>query len=68
MHWRKAPTGSDGRVFYIVASALTASVAATTILLIWRSRLKRAATTAAPYCCVSTRGTALGHRAKPSTT
>jgi hypothetical protein len=66
MHWRNAPTGSDGRVFYIVAS--TASVAATTILLIWRSRLKRAAATAAPYCCVSTRGTALGHRAKPSTT
>jgi hypothetical protein len=34
MHWRKAPTGSNGKVFYVVASALTALVAVSTILLI----------------------------------
>jgi hypothetical protein len=34
MHWRKAPSESNGKVFYIVVLALSASVAVTTILLV----------------------------------
>jgi hypothetical protein len=34
MHWRKAPSGLDGKVFYFVVMALTASVALTTALLV----------------------------------
>ena len=34
MHWRKVPDRTDGKVFYIVVSALLASVALTTTLLI----------------------------------
>jgi len=34
MHWRKLPRKTNGNVFYIVVSALFASVALTTTLLI----------------------------------
>jgi hypothetical protein len=34
MHWRKAPSRSDGRVFYVVIAALSASVIVTTALLV----------------------------------
>jgi hypothetical protein len=34
MHWRKVPGKTNGKVFYIVVSALFASVALTTTLLI----------------------------------
>jgi hypothetical protein len=34
MHWRKAPSGSDGRAFYVVVMALFASAALTTALLV----------------------------------
>jgi hypothetical protein len=33
MHWRKAPSKANGKVFYIVVSVLFASVALTTTLL-----------------------------------
>jgi len=34
MHWRKAPSQSNGRLFYIVVLALSASVAITALLLV----------------------------------
>jgi hypothetical protein len=34
MHWRKAPSGSAGKVFYVVIAALFASVALMTALLV----------------------------------
>jgi hypothetical protein len=34
MHWREAPKGADGKVFYVVIAALFASVALTTALLV----------------------------------
>jgi hypothetical protein len=34
MHWRKVPGKANGKVFYIVVSALTASVAVATTLLV----------------------------------
>jgi hypothetical protein len=34
MHWRKAPSRSNGRVFYAIIAALFASVILTTALLI----------------------------------
>jgi hypothetical protein len=34
MHWRKVSGKTDGKVFYIVASVLLASVALTTTLLV----------------------------------
>jgi hypothetical protein len=34
MHWRKAPSGSNGKVFYVVIAALFASAALTTALLV----------------------------------
>jgi hypothetical protein len=34
MHWRKAPSGSDGKVFYVVIAALFTSAALTTALLV----------------------------------
>jgi hypothetical protein len=34
MHWRKAPSRSDGRVFYVVITALSASVLLTTAWLV----------------------------------
>ena len=34
MHWRKAHGGSNGKLFYIVVLALSASVAVTAILLV----------------------------------
>jgi hypothetical protein len=34
MHWRKAPSGSTGKVFYVVIVALVASFALTTALLV----------------------------------
>jgi hypothetical protein len=36
MHWRRAPRGSTGKVFYIVVGALSASVVVTTALLVLR--------------------------------
>jgi hypothetical protein len=34
MHWRKAPSGSDGKVFYVVVAAVFASAALTSALLV----------------------------------
>jgi hypothetical protein len=34
MHWRKAPSESNGKLFYIVVVALSASVALTAVLLV----------------------------------
>ena len=34
MHWRKAPSQSSGKVFYIVVLALCVSLAVTTVLLV----------------------------------
>ena len=34
MHWRKAPSRSNGKLFYIVVLALSASLALTTLLLV----------------------------------
>jgi hypothetical protein len=34
VHWRKAPSGSNGKVFYVVIAALAASVVLTTALLV----------------------------------
>jgi hypothetical protein len=34
MHWRKAPSGSDGKVSYVVIAWLSASVALATALLV----------------------------------
>jgi hypothetical protein len=34
MHWRKVPSSSNGKVFYIVIMALTALAAMSTTLLI----------------------------------
>ena len=34
MHWRKVPDKANGKIFYIAVSALCASVALTTTLLI----------------------------------
>jgi hypothetical protein len=34
MHWRKAPSGSPGKVLYVVIVALAASVALSTALLV----------------------------------
>ena len=34
MHWRKAPSQSNGKLFYIVVLALSASVTVTAILLV----------------------------------
>jgi hypothetical protein len=36
MHWRKAPSESNGKGFYIVTFALTVTVALTTALLVLR--------------------------------
>jgi hypothetical protein len=42
MHWRKAPSGSDGKVFYVVIAWLSASVAPTGIIGSASSRVKQA--------------------------
>jgi hypothetical protein len=34
MHWRKVPSGSNGKVFYVVVLALTALIAVSTALLV----------------------------------
>ena len=34
MHWRKAPSGSTGKVLYVVLVALAVSVALSTALLV----------------------------------
>jgi cell division protein FtsL len=34
MHWRKVPSSSNGKVFYVVLLALTALVAVSTVLLV----------------------------------
>ena len=34
MHWRKVPSGSNGKVFYVVVLAVTALVAVSTVLLV----------------------------------
>jgi hypothetical protein len=34
MHWRKVPSRSNGKVFYVVALALTGLVAVSTLLLV----------------------------------
>jgi hypothetical protein len=39
MHWRKAPSGSAGKVFYAVIVALFVSVALMTALLVLHHRV-----------------------------
>jgi hypothetical protein len=34
MHWRKVPSRSNGKVFYIVVLSLTALVAVSTVLVV----------------------------------
>ncbi len=38
MHWRKVPSRSNGKVFYLAVLALTALVAVSTLLLVLHFR------------------------------